>query len=79
MQAILDTWKGPNMSSRTDAAVCLNCNRTETDVVLVALRYRGQGAWICHQCFPTLIHKPERLAGRLENAAGLHPAEHQDG
>lgn len=47
---------------------CLNCGRTEQEVPLVSLRFRGEPRSICPQCLPLLIHHPERLAGKL---AGL--------
>jgi len=52
---------------------CLNCNRPETIVPLVNLRYAGNPAWICTQCLPTLIHQPQRLAGKLGNVEHLSP------
>ena len=57
---------------------CLNCNRPETDIPLVALRVAGNQAWICSQCLPTLIHQPQRLAGKLANADKIEPAPHHD-
>ena len=56
--------------------VCLNCNRTENEAPLVTLRYKGEKAYICSQCFPTLIHAPAKLAGKLEGADKLKPANH---
>jgi hypothetical protein len=53
---------------------CLSCERPETAVPLVSLRYAGQAAWICSQCLPTLIHHPEKLTGRLAGAEQLAPA-----
>ena len=53
---------------------CLSCERPETAVPLVSLRYAGQAAWICSQCLPTLIHHPERLIGRLPGAEGIDAA-----
>lgn len=53
---------------------CLNCNRTETEIPLVSLRYGGNQAWICSQCLPTLIHQPERLIGKLAGAENFPPA-----
>ena len=57
---------------------CLNCGRSETDIPLVALRHAGQQAWICSQCLPTLIHQPQRLAGKLDGAENISPAAHHD-
>lgn len=41
---------------------CLNCNRTSEQIPLLRLKYTGKEHWICPQCLPTLIHKPERIA-----------------
>lgn len=58
--------------------VCLNCQRPESLVPLVSLRYQGSSAWICSQCLPVLIHDPQRLAGKLANAESMTPADHHD-
>lgn len=58
---------------------CLNCERPETEIPLVALRHAGNQAWICSQCLPILIHKPERLADKLSGVDGslaAPPDEH---
>jgi len=58
---------------------CLNCNRSETEIPLVSLRFAGNSAWICSQCLPVLIHHPQQLAGRLAEAETLPstpPHEH---
>ncbi len=55
---------------------CLNCERTENQIPLVALRYAGGQAWICSQCLPTLIHKPQQLVGKLAGAENMEAADH---
>ena len=55
---------------------CLNCNRAETEMPLVSLRYAGSSAWICTQCLPTLIHQPQQLAGKLAGAEKFPPVSH---
>ena len=57
---------------------CLNCNRSETEIPLVSLRYAGSQAWICCQCLPTLIHQPHRLAGKLAGAENFPTVEPHD-
>ena len=57
---------------------CLNCERSETVIPLVSLRYTGQQAWICSQCLPILIHQPQHLVGKLAGAENLEPAAHHD-
>ncbi len=62
--------------NETNTLTCLNCARTEAQIPLVNLRYAGQEAWICSQCLPTLIHKPQQLAGKLAGAEGMEAAPH---
>ena len=57
-------------------AVCLSCDRSEADVPLLQLRYQGEEVLICSQCLPVLIHKPEKLAGRLRGAEDIEPSPH---
>ena len=53
---------------------CLNCDRSEAEIPLVSLRYDGSQNWVCTQCLPTLIHQPQRLAGKLVGAEKFDPA-----
>lgn len=62
------------MGEMTTLYTCLNCGRSEAETPVVALHYAGQPAWICTGCLPTLIHHPERLAGRLEGAEEIPSA-----
>jgi hypothetical protein len=55
---------------------CLNCNRAADLIPLISLEYRGETYAICPQCFPTLIHKPQALAGKLPGSENLAPADH---
>jgi hypothetical protein len=57
---------------------CLNCNRSETEIPLVTLRYSGDPAWICSRCLPLLIHQPDELIGKLAGADkfGASPHSH---
>jgi len=64
------------MPDQLTPSKCLNCERSESEAVLVSIRFRGSERWICSACFPLLIHKPEKLAGRLEGAEGLQAASH---
>ena len=45
---------------------CLNCSRSENEMPLVALSFRGDSNWICSQCLPILIHHAHELEGKLE-------------
>ena len=64
------------MTEMNDGIVCLNCNRADTEVPLLAMQFQGQSTWICSQCLPTLIHKPQQLAGKLQ---GIDPLSIQVG
>lgn len=56
---------------------CLSCNRSEQEVTLLVLQYQGKAAYICPQCLPVLIHKPEKMADKLPGAEKFGPpAEH---
>ena len=61
------------MASPTEIR-CVSCERPEADTPLLALRYAGHSLWICSQCLPTLIHAPQKLAGKLVNADQIRPA-----
>ena len=62
------------MDKPSETLQCLNCGRSEHAVPLVTLRYDGETRWICSQCFPLLIHHPERLSGKLPHAEQLEGA-----
>jgi hypothetical protein len=57
---------------------CLNCERTEADVPLISLAYRDEIHFICPQCLPVLIHKPQNLTGKLEGADQFAPTGHDE-
>jgi len=67
------------MEQSANTLHCLNCGRSEDEVPLVTLRYSGEARWICSQCFPLLIHHPERLSSKLPRAeqfGAADPDEH---
>jgi hypothetical protein len=55
---------------------CLNCNRTEEQVPLLALTFKGEAKHICPQCLPLLIHKPQVLVEKLPGMEAAPPADH---
>lgn len=65
------------MENSVEVFSCFNCGRTEMEIPLVTLRYEREREWICSQCFPTLIHKPQKLSGKLPNIENVPPAEHE--
>ncbi len=56
---------------------CLNCEKSEQQVPLLQMRYQGAEVYICPQCLPVLIHKPEKLADKLPGMQAGKPAEHE--
>jgi hypothetical protein len=54
---------------------CLSCEKPESETPLLHLHYSGEELWICSQCLPTLIHAPQKLAGKIKNADHIKPAE----
>lgn len=66
------------MTNKDKMQVCLNCGYSEQQVPLVAIRFNGTGNWICSQCLPTLIHKPQQLTSKLQGIENipLRDSEH---
>ncbi len=55
---------------------CINCERTADQVPLVPILTRDAQVYICPQCLPILIHKPQQLADKLHGADALLPHKH---
>lgn len=55
---------------------CLNCNRSENEMPLINLQYKGDKFYICSGCMPMLLHSPAKLAGKLPDAEKIQPANH---
>jgi hypothetical protein len=57
--------------------VCLNCGKTEQQVPLLNLTFKGEAKHICAQCFPILIHKIHLLADKLPGVEIPPPGPHE--
>jgi hypothetical protein len=57
------------MSDKTPQ--CVECDRSNEEVPLMEIRFRDEVSWICPQHLPILIHKPEKLIGKLPGAEHL--------
>lgn len=55
---------------------CLNCEKTEEQVPLLQMHYKGAPFLICPQCLPVLIHTPAKLADKMPGLEKLQPPEH---
>ena len=56
--------------------VCLNCNRTDEQIPLISMSFKGTEKYICPQCLPVLIHKTHLLADKLPGVEIAPPADH---
>jgi hypothetical protein len=56
---------------------CLNCNRTDAQVPLITLTFKDQTYYICPQCLPNLIHKPQVLTDVLPGIEVLPSTGHE--
>jgi hypothetical protein len=57
-------------------AVCINCAKSEAVVPILTLRFQGEGVNLCSSCLPILLHRPEKLAGRLKGVEVSQPVSH---
>jgi hypothetical protein len=55
---------------------CLNCGRSENEMPLVSLLYKGEKVYLCSGCLPILLHSPAKLSGKLTDAEKIRPANH---
>lgn len=53
-------------------ATCLNCGASQQEKPLLTLKFQSRELYICPQCMPTLIHKPDQVADKLP---GFTPSE----
>jgi hypothetical protein len=53
---------------------CLVCGKTENEVPLVKLAFKGEELRICPQHMPLLIHEPQKLTGMIEGIEKINPA-----
>lgn len=60
-------------------ALCAYCAQGSDQVPLLELTYRQEKAWICSTHLPVLIHKPERLMGKLPGAEHIPRSDSHGG
>ena len=63
------------MSDQTQLHKCISCNRSEANIPLVSIRFSEIPSWICTQCLPTLIHRPEKLKSKFSNMETKNPVK----
>ncbi len=61
------------MSDKIKSHKCISCNRSDTIIPLVSIRFSEVPTWICTQCLPTLIHRPEMLESKFRNMETKNP------
>ena len=59
-------------------STCIVCEQGSNQVPLIRFVFKQDEAWICPQHLPILIHKPEKLAGKLPGAEDLGGAAGHD-
>lgn len=55
---------------------CINCSRTDSQIPLITLSFKGEAKYICAQCLPVLIHKTHLLADQLPGVDLTPPSAH---
>ena len=55
---------------------CVHCGRTSDEVPVISVEYQSGQYGICPQHLPILIHKPQRLVGKLPGVENLKGEEH---
>lgn len=66
----------PRLENHMHEPVCLNCGKTEQQVPLLSLTFKGDTKYICAQCLPIMIHKIHLLADKLPGVEILPPESH---
>jgi hypothetical protein len=56
---------------------CLNCGKTEQEIPLLHLTFKDEPKYVCPQCLPILIHKPQQLVDKLPGFAPSATAPHE--
>ena len=60
-------------------STCLNCGDSSQEKPLLLLKFQEKEFYICPQCMPVLIHKPQQLADKLPGyrpSVSTAPHEH---
>ena len=55
---------------------CINCDRTDEQIPLITIHFKGEEKHICPQCLPVLIHKTHMPADKLPGMDAGSPAGH---
>jgi hypothetical protein len=58
-----------------DTHKCISCEREETVMPLVSIRFSHVPTWICTQCLPTLIHNPAQLQSKFTSMNVENPVK----
>ncbi len=55
---------------------CVNCDKSEAEVPILRMRFQGEEIMLCSSCLPILLHRPDKLVGRLKGAEVIKPVTH---
>jgi len=50
---------------------CIACKKTDEEIPIIQMTYKGKELGICPQHIPLLIHEPTKLVGSLEGAENM--------
>ncbi len=50
---------------------CFQCKRSSEEAPLIQLTYQDRYSWVCPQCMPALIHKPESVIEALAKTGSV--------
>ncbi len=50
---------------------CIVCHRTDEEIPIISMTFKGKELGICPQHMPVLIHNPHELVGKLEGAENM--------
>lgn len=64
------------MSEIKSVGLCVHCDRSEDEIPILRFHFLGEEKSICSSCLPILLHRPDRLVGRLIGAENISPATH---
>ena len=47
---------------------CVNCDRSEEEMPLINIQYKGEKIFVCSGCMPVLLHSPAKMVGKIQDA-----------
>jgi predicted Zn-ribbon and HTH transcriptional regulator len=67
-RVINKTVKKNNRSIKMENKICFNCGKTDEQIPVLEMQYKKNQLWVCPQCIPNLIHNPDVVQDKLQEA-----------